>query len=84
MAEGKLFARTELDALWISAVAEPDVQVVWEKKATPEEEEKAKSLQLPPTFFCGLGAADSDTDQDKPGDFDSEIRQAQRELVKQF
>lgn len=58
--------------------------MVWEKKATPEEEEKAKSLQLPPTFFCGLGTADSDTDHDKTGDFDTEIRQAQQELVKEF
>lgn len=58
--------------------------MVWEKKATPEEEEKAKSLQLPPTFFCGLGTTDSDTDHDKPGDFDTEILQAQQELVKEL
>lgn len=57
---------------------------MWEKKASPEEEEKAKSLQLPPTFFCGLGATDSDTDPDKPEDFDTEVRQAQQELVKVF
>ncbi|KAF6738712.1 E3 SUMO-protein ligase RanBP2 [Oryzias melastigma] len=37
-------------------------QFVWEKRPTPEEEEKAKSLQLPPTFFCGLSTSDSDTD----------------------
>uniref|UniRef100_A0AAX7UBF1 E3 SUMO-protein ligase RanBP2 n=1 Tax=Astatotilapia calliptera TaxID=8154 RepID=A0AAX7UBF1_ASTCA len=47
--------------------------VVWEKKPTPEEEKKAKSLQLPPTFFCGLSTTDSDPDQDKPEDFETEV-----------
>uniref|UniRef100_A0AAX7VUP1 E3 SUMO-protein ligase RanBP2 n=1 Tax=Astatotilapia calliptera TaxID=8154 RepID=A0AAX7VUP1_ASTCA len=51
-----------------------DCQVVWEKKPTPEEEKKAKSLQLPPTFFCGLSTTDSDPDQDKPEDFETEVR----------
>uniref|UniRef100_A0A665UJQ9 E3 SUMO-protein ligase RanBP2 n=1 Tax=Echeneis naucrates TaxID=173247 RepID=A0A665UJQ9_ECHNA len=60
---------------------EPDCQVVWEKKPTPEEEEKAKSLQLPPTFFCGLSTTDSDTDHDKPEDFETEVRKAQQDLV---
>uniref|UniRef100_A0A3B4YQX1 E3 SUMO-protein ligase RanBP2 n=1 Tax=Seriola lalandi dorsalis TaxID=1841481 RepID=A0A3B4YQX1_SERLL len=55
--------------------------VVWEKKPTPEEEEKAKSLQLPPTFFCGLSTTDSDTDHDKPEDFETEVRKAQQDLV---
>uniref|UniRef100_A0A669BBF6 E3 SUMO-protein ligase RanBP2 n=1 Tax=Oreochromis niloticus TaxID=8128 RepID=A0A669BBF6_ORENI len=53
---------------------ESDCQVVWEKKPTPEEEKKAKSLQLPPTFFCGLSTTDSDPDQDKPEDFETEVR----------
>lgn len=61
--------------------SEPDCQVVWEKKPTPEEEEKAKSLQLPPTFFCGLSTTDSDTDHDKPEDFETEVRKAQQDLV---
>lgn len=61
--------------------SEADCQLVWEKKATPEEEEKAKSLELPPTFFCGQGATDSDTDHDKPTDFETEMCQAQQELV---
>uniref|UniRef100_A0A8C4DAI0 E3 SUMO-protein ligase RanBP2 n=1 Tax=Dicentrarchus labrax TaxID=13489 RepID=A0A8C4DAI0_DICLA len=56
--------------------------VVWEKKPTPEEEEKAKSLQLPPTFFCGLSITDSDPDpdHDKPEDFETEVRKAQQDL----
>lgn len=62
--------------------AESDCQVVWEKKPTPEEEQKAKSLQLPPTFFCGLSTTDSDTDADKAEDFETEVRKAQQELVK--
>uniref|UniRef100_A0A671X5H4 E3 SUMO-protein ligase RanBP2 n=1 Tax=Sparus aurata TaxID=8175 RepID=A0A671X5H4_SPAAU len=60
---------------------ESDCQVVWEKKPTPEEEEKAKSLQLPPTFFCGLSTTDSDTDHDKQEDFETEVRKAQRDLA---
>lgn len=60
---------------------ESDCQVLWEKKPTPEEEEKAKSLQLPPTFFCGLSTTDSDPDHDKPEDFETEVRKAQQDLV---
>ncbi|KAM8856290.1 E3 SUMO-protein ligase RanBP2 [Spinachia spinachia] len=56
---------------------EPDCQVVWEKKPTPVEEEKAKSLQLPPTFFCGLSTTDSDPEHDKPEDFETEVCKAQ-------
>ncbi|XP_047456055.1 ranBP2-like and GRIP domain-containing protein 3 isoform X2 [Mugil cephalus] len=63
---------------------EPDCQVVWEKKPTPEEEEKAKSLQLPPTFFCGLSTTDSDPDHDKPEDFDTEVRKAHQVLAAQL
>lgn len=61
--------------------SEPDCQVVWEKKPTPEEEERAKSLQLPPTFFCGLSTTDSDTDHEKAEDFEAEVCKAQQELV---
>ncbi|XP_026233209.1 E3 SUMO-protein ligase RanBP2 isoform X1 [Anabas testudineus] len=63
---------------------ESDCQVVWEKKPTPEEEEKAKSLQLPPTFFCGLSTTDSDPDHDKPEDFETEVRKAQQDLDAQL
>ncbi|XP_051938022.1 E3 SUMO-protein ligase RanBP2 isoform X1 [Hippocampus zosterae] len=63
---------------------EPDCQVVWEKKPTPEEEEKAKSLQLPPTFFCGLSTTDSDLDPDKTEDFETEVQKAQEALDAQL
>lgn len=58
---------------------ESDCQVVWEMKPTPEEEQKARNLQLPPTFFCGLGTSDSNTD-DK-SDFETELLKAKQELV---
>uniref|UniRef100_A0A3P9K300 E3 SUMO-protein ligase RanBP2 n=1 Tax=Oryzias latipes TaxID=8090 RepID=A0A3P9K300_ORYLA len=58
-------------------------EVVWEKRPTPEEEEKAKSLQLPPTFFCGLSTSDTDTNNDKQEDFETEVRKAQHELAGQ-
>ncbi|XP_028289444.1 ranBP2-like and GRIP domain-containing protein 3 isoform X2 [Parambassis ranga] len=63
---------------------ESDCQVVWEKQPTPEEEEKAKSLQLPPTFFCGLSTTDSDPDHDKPEDFETEVRKVQQDLAAQL
>ncbi|XP_039675069.1 RANBP2-like and GRIP domain-containing protein 2 [Perca fluviatilis] len=63
---------------------EPDCQVVWEKKPTPEEEEKARSLQLPPNFFCGLSTTDSDPDHDKPEDYETEVRKAQQDLGAQL
>ncbi|XP_032384732.1 ranBP2-like and GRIP domain-containing protein 3 isoform X2 [Etheostoma spectabile] len=63
---------------------EPDCQVVWEKKPTPEEEEKARSLQLPPNFFCGLSTTDSDPDHDKSEDFETEVRKAQQDLGAQL
>ena len=53
--------------------------MVWEKKPTPEEEEKAKSLQLPPTFFCELGTSDSEGD--KAEEFETEVRKVQEALV---
>uniref|UniRef100_UPI0037E97790 E3 SUMO-protein ligase RanBP2 isoform X1 n=1 Tax=Semicossyphus pulcher TaxID=241346 RepID=UPI0037E97790 len=63
---------------------ETDCQLVWEKKPTPEEEEKAKSLQLPPTFFCGLSTTDSDPEHDKAEDFETEVRKAQQDLDAQL
>lgn len=60
--------------------SDPDCQVVWEKKPTPEEEEKAKSLQLPPTFFCELGTSDSEGD--KAEEFETEVRKVQEALVR--
>lgn len=61
-------------------VKDPECEIVWEKTPTPEEESKAKSLYLPPTFLCGLGT-DVDTEKDKPDDFETEVRKVQEALV---
>ncbi|XP_010878482.3 E3 SUMO-protein ligase RanBP2 [Esox lucius] len=58
---------------------DPEIEVVWEKRPTPEEEQRARTLQLPPTFFCGV-SSDSETEKDKLEDFESEVRKAQGEL----
>ena len=52
--------------------------MVWEKKPTPEEEEKAKSLQLPPTFFCELGTSDSEGEAEE---FETEVCKIHEALV---
>ncbi|XP_077472520.1 E3 SUMO-protein ligase RanBP2 isoform X2 [Stigmatopora argus] len=80
---GKLYPDA-LERKETASANDPDCQVVWEKKATPEEEEKAKSLLLPPTFFCGLSTTDSDPDPDKAADFETEVRKVQQELDAQF
>uniref|UniRef100_A0A4W5KTT5 E3 SUMO-protein ligase RanBP2 n=1 Tax=Hucho hucho TaxID=62062 RepID=A0A4W5KTT5_9TELE len=54
----------------------PEVEVVWEKRPTPDEEQKAKPLQLPPTF-CGVG---SKAEKDKPEDLETEVCKAQEAL----
>ncbi|XP_033843196.1 ranBP2-like and GRIP domain-containing protein 4 isoform X2 [Periophthalmus magnuspinnatus] len=79
---GKLY----LDAPQKQAAAagdEADCVFVWEKKPTPEEEQRALSLQLPPHFFCGI-SPDSDTDHDKNEDFETEVRKAQQALDAQL
>ncbi|MBN3320535.1 RBP2 ligase, partial [Atractosteus spatula] len=60
--------------------ADPDCVIVWEKKPTPEEEKKAKDLLLPPTFFCGVS---SDSEGEKPDDFEVEVRRAAQALERQ-
>ncbi|XP_055734062.1 E3 SUMO-protein ligase RanBP2-like isoform X1 [Salvelinus fontinalis] len=46
----------------------PEVEVVLEKRSTPDEEQKAKPLQLPPTF-CGVGGK---AEKDEPEDVKTE------------
>ncbi|XP_018584881.2 E3 SUMO-protein ligase RanBP2-like isoform X1 [Scleropages formosus] len=58
---------------------DPECIVIWEKKPTPEEEEKARSLQLPPTFFCGIGN-DNEPEKDKGEDFETEVKKVQEEM----
>ncbi|XP_073711006.1 E3 SUMO-protein ligase RanBP2 isoform X3 [Misgurnus anguillicaudatus] len=59
-----------------------DCTLVWEKKATPEEEERARQLLLPPAFLCGVGS-DSEPEADKHEDFITEIQKLQQLHVKQ-
>uniref|UniRef100_A0A8C8DDP7 E3 SUMO-protein ligase RanBP2 n=1 Tax=Oncorhynchus tshawytscha TaxID=74940 RepID=A0A8C8DDP7_ONCTS len=61
----------------------PEREVLWEKRPTPEEEQKARNLQLPSTFFCGVGS-DSEAEKDKPEDFETEFRKAQEALVRLY
>lgn len=55
----------------------PEVEVVREKRSTPDEEQKAKPLQLPPTF-CGVGGK---AEKDKPEDFKTEVCKAQETSI---
>uniref|UniRef100_A0A8C8D6B9 E3 SUMO-protein ligase RanBP2 n=1 Tax=Oncorhynchus tshawytscha TaxID=74940 RepID=A0A8C8D6B9_ONCTS len=66
-----------------AASLDPEVEVLWEKRPTPEEEQKARNLQLPSTFFCGVGS-DSEAEKDKPEDFETEFRKAQEALVRLY
>ncbi|KAJ8252861.1 hypothetical protein GJAV_G00206400 [Gymnothorax javanicus] len=59
-------------------VRDAECVIVWEKKPTPEEQERAARLQLPPTFFCGIGSDEGE--KDKPEDFETELRKAQEDL----
>ncbi|KAK3568957.1 hypothetical protein QTP86_021368 [Hemibagrus guttatus] len=56
---------------------EPECVLVWEKKPTLEEERKAKSLQLPLTFFCDA-STDADSEPDRTEDFGMEIQKLQQ------
>ncbi|XP_066562087.1 E3 SUMO-protein ligase RanBP2 [Amia ocellicauda] len=58
---------------------EPECVFVWEKKPTPEEEERARSLQLPATFFCGAGS-DPEGDKERADDFETEVRKVKQAL----
>ncbi|XP_072542547.1 E3 SUMO-protein ligase RanBP2 isoform X1 [Salminus brasiliensis] len=77
--DGKLYCDlpTHFHAQASGYAKDPDCVLVWEKKPTVEEERKAKSLQLPPTFFCGAGS-DTDTEPDRPEDFGTELRKVQQ------
>uniref|UniRef100_A0A8C3SWT4 RAN binding protein 2 n=1 Tax=Chelydra serpentina TaxID=8475 RepID=A0A8C3SWT4_CHESE len=59
---------------------ERECVIVWEKKPTPEEKAKAETLQLPSTFFCGVGS-DTDEDNDNLEDFQTELKKVQEAKV---
>ncbi|XP_056611064.1 E3 SUMO-protein ligase RanBP2 isoform X2 [Triplophysa dalaica] len=62
--------------------SDPDCILVWEKKATPEEEERARRHQLPPTFLCGV-SSDSDPEAERHDDFMTEINKLKHIQVKE-
>ncbi|MCJ8732174.1 hypothetical protein PDJAM_G00208100 [Pangasius djambal] len=83
--KGKLYPDSATPGPVSGDAEEPECVLVWEKKPTLEEERKAKSLQLPPTFFCGT-SSDTDTEPDRPEDFGTElqkVQQAQSEINRQ-
>ncbi|XP_061083172.1 E3 SUMO-protein ligase RanBP2 isoform X3 [Conger conger] len=63
-----------------AAEGEAECEILWEKKPTPEEEERAAQLQLPPTFFCG--AQSDECGKDEPEDFETELRKVQEDQQK--
>ena len=71
----------------LSAPADPaagegdkECVILWEKKPTPEEQQRATHLQLPPTFFCGTGRDEGE--KEKPEDFETELRKVQEDVVR--
>uniref|UniRef100_A0A8C7C204 E3 SUMO-protein ligase RanBP2 n=1 Tax=Oncorhynchus kisutch TaxID=8019 RepID=A0A8C7C204_ONCKI len=68
---GKFHSQTGAEGLY------PEVEVVLEKRSTPDEEQKAKPLQLPPTFSDVVGKAE----KDKPEDFKTEVCKAQETSI---
>ncbi|XP_053352928.1 RANBP2-like and GRIP domain-containing protein 5/6 isoform X1 [Clarias gariepinus] len=81
--KGKLYLDCPAQASVVTD--EPECVLVWEKKPTLEEERKAKSLQLPFTFFCDV-STDTDTEPDRTEDFATElqkVQQAQSEINRQ-
>uniref|UniRef100_A0A8C7C4Z8 E3 SUMO-protein ligase RanBP2 n=1 Tax=Oncorhynchus kisutch TaxID=8019 RepID=A0A8C7C4Z8_ONCKI len=70
---GKFHTQAEIGAEGLY----PEVEVVLEKRSTPDEEQKAKPLQLPPTFSDVVGKAE----KDKPEDFKTEVCKAQETSI---
>uniref|UniRef100_A0A8C7VFJ9 E3 SUMO-protein ligase RanBP2 n=1 Tax=Oncorhynchus mykiss TaxID=8022 RepID=A0A8C7VFJ9_ONCMY len=68
---GKFHSQTGAEGLY------PEVEVVLEKRSTPDEEQKAKPLQLPPTFSDVVSKAE----KDKPEDFKTEVCKAQETSI---
>ncbi|XP_039529766.1 E3 SUMO-protein ligase RanBP2 [Pimephales promelas] len=59
--------------------ADSEVTLVWEKKPTADEEQRARRLKLPPTFLCNVS---SDSDSERPDDFSAELHTLQHAQVK--
>ncbi len=53
--------------------ADSEVTLVWEKRPTADEEQRARRLQLPSTFLCGV-SSDSEAEAERPDDFNTELQ----------
>ncbi|KAL1268734.1 hypothetical protein QQF64_034097, partial [Cirrhinus molitorella] len=58
-----------------------EVTLVWEKRPTANEEQRARRLLLPSTFLCGV-SSDSEAEAEKPDDFHTELQKLQQAQVK--
>ncbi|XP_052420523.1 RANBP2-like and GRIP domain-containing protein 5/6 isoform X11 [Carassius gibelio] len=58
-----------------------EVTLVWEKRPTADEEQRARRLLLPPTFLCGV-SSDSEAEAEKLDDFSTEVQKVQQAQVK--
>ncbi len=54
-----------------------EVTLVWEKRPTADEEQRARRLLLPPTFLCGV-SSDSEAEAERPDDFITELQKLQQ------
>uniref|UniRef100_A0A9J7Z7I0 E3 SUMO-protein ligase RanBP2 n=2 Tax=Cyprinus carpio TaxID=7962 RepID=A0A9J7Z7I0_CYPCA len=57
-----------------------EVTLVWEKRPTADEEQRARRLLLPPTFLCGV-SSDSEAEAEKLDDFSTELQKLQQAQV---
>lgn len=60
--------------------ADSEVTLVWEKRPTADEEQRARRLLLPPTFLCGV-SSDSEAEAEKLDDFSTELQKLQQAQV---
>ncbi|XP_073701305.1 E3 SUMO-protein ligase RanBP2 isoform X1 [Garra rufa] len=75
--KGKLYA----DGADGASDHDSEVTLVWEKRPTADEEQRARRLLLPPTFLCGV-SSDSEAEAEKPDDFNTELQKLQPAQVK--
>ncbi|XP_016369049.1 E3 SUMO-protein ligase RanBP2-like isoform X2 [Sinocyclocheilus rhinocerous] len=74
--KGKLYA----DGADGASDHDSEVSLVWEKRPTSDEEQRARRLLLPPTFLCGV-SSDSEPEAEKPDDFSAELQKLQQQVT---
>ncbi|KAF4109509.1 hypothetical protein G5714_010582 [Onychostoma macrolepis] len=58
-----------------------EVTLVWEKRPTADEEQRARRLLLPPTYLCGV-SSDSEAEAERPDDFNTELQKLRQAQVR--